>query len=229
MQNCPHCNQPIRETNDFCLFCSASAGRGRKLSVRYNANAPRETRTFAGKAQRVLGVLSLLAFSTCACAVLLSPPTARQLASADPLTLTIANTFSYPTATSVQPLQGQFAYVNGAYDISLALSVADSENPDTLSAAEGIRGDIFPGIVSIKVDENGVGTLSIQQMFLSPEEISVSPFTNTEGVASSDTLYGYITHAGMKLSVVCVCEDQSISGFIWMDSADTHIEFLYYS
>ena len=88
-------------------------------------------------------------------------------------------------------------------------------------------GEAYPGIITLSVNGSGVGTLSIQQMFFTQEVISVSPFTDTAGITSQTTLYGYIQRNGMKLSVVCVCQSGGVSGFIWLDQISTHIEFLF--
>lgn len=95
------------------------------------------------------------------------------------------------------------------------------------AAAEGMRGEYFTGLMTLALDETGSGTLSIDQLFFSPENITVSPFINSEGVVSQNTLYGTLSREGMVLSIVCVCEENRISGFIWLDSDITHVEFLY--
>lgn len=159
-------------------------------------------------------------------AVLFSPPTERQLSAggaaeqAAPI---------IPDTPAQDKSDNFFGGVSGDYDVTIALSVVQSDDPDMLSAAESIRGELFSGILSLSVDESGTGTALIQQMFFTPETISVSPFADSDGVFSQNTLYGYLVREGIKLSVVCVCEEDGVSGFIWMDSAGAHIEFLYYS
>jgi hypothetical protein len=123
----------------------------------------------------------------------------------------------------------KFVDFNGNYDVTLSLSTVSSTNADTLSAAEALRGELFSGVLFLSVDETGIGTISIRQMFFTPKEIAVSPFSGKDGAVSGDTLYGFFTRSGMKLTVVCVCADEAVSGFIWLDSESTHIEFLYYS
>lgn len=228
MSNCPACHNPAEKEKGVCLFCGARLSAAGKRFVRFDPAAPREKRTFAGNLQRLLLLLTSFVFLATSGYVLLSPPTPSQLAANDPLSLAMVPLYASFKRTEDIP-SALFSAYSRDYSISLSLSDVKSDDPDTLAAADDIRGEQFPGILSLRLAEDGTGTLLIDQLFFTPEEISVLPFTDSQGVTSSTTVYGYITRAGMKLSVVCVCDAQEISGFIWMDSESAHIEFLYHS
>ena len=160
-------------------------------------------------------MLSLILATLVVSVVLFSPPTERQLVAAGLI-------IPAPPAEN-----DAFTNISGDYPITLSLSEVKSDVPETQSAAEDIMGEAYPGVLSLSVDGDGVGTLAIQQLFFTEENISVSPFTDTAGVTSQTTLYGYILRNGIKLSVVCVCQSGGVSGFIWLDQTSTHIEFLF--
>ena len=86
----------------------------------------------------------------------------------------------------------------------------------------------FGGTVTLDIDSLGDGTLQIDQGFFSPEAILVSAFVDSANVTSQNTLYGTSKESGYVLTVVCVCAEGGVSGFIWMDNEETHIEFLYF-
>ncbi len=157
--------------------------------------------------------------------ILLAPPTARQIIAGGGSVGELSSSNLPETAYNAEE---PFFGTSGVYNVNFTLSEITSDDPDTLAAADGIRDELFPGVLSISIDESGVGTLSIQQIFVSQEDIPVSAFVDSQGVRSNNTLYGYVMRGGMKLSVVCVFEESSLSGFIWLDDDATHIEFLYF-
>ena len=192
--------------------------------MRYDPTVPRTRRTLAAKAQRFLSVCSLFIAVVVAAVILGAPPTERQILAAG------GSAPSAATSELESPLKIQpFDSFNGNYDITVTLSEVSSDNPDTAAASEGLRGEYFNGMMTLSLDQVGSGELKIDQLFSSSEQITVSPFINSEGVSSQNTLYGTVSHEDVKLSVVCVCEASGISGFFWLDSDGTHIEFLYHN
>ena len=170
-----------------------------------------------------MSVLSLFLAAIVAAVILGAPPTERQTIAAGG---SVASAAPAPDEAPVSG--GSFGAFNGQYAVTLTLSEAASENPGTEEAADGIRGESFSGYFTLALDEAGGGTLSIEQLFSETENISVAPFVDSDGVPSLNTLYGTLARNDMVLSVVCVCEEDGISGFIWLDNDKTHIEFLYY-
>jgi hypothetical protein len=223
---CPNCRRYANETAGFCLFCGKRLSRKGGPFAGYNAAWPRFVVSRAAKARRVLFVLSLLLAAAAVSAILLAPPTARQIAAAG---ISAPVSPAAPSPAAPPPFDNAFGEASGTYDVTISLSEAESDDPDTLEAAESIRGERYTGNLTLSVDETSAGSVRIRQVFFAPEAIEVSPFTNSEGSRSQNTLYGYALRSGMKLSIVCVCEAGEISGFIWMDGESTHIEFLYFS
>jgi hypothetical protein len=133
-----------------------------------------------------------------------------------------------PAATPSPETNGAFNGINGNYPIIVFLSEVDSDDPETQQSAGALLGERMEGTITLSVDGNGDGTIAIDQGLFPPDEIAVSAFVDSEGAVSANTLYGTLNAGGYKLTVVCVCADQSISGFLWMDDALTHIEFLYF-
>lgn len=191
--------------------------------MRYDPDAPRSRRTAAGKAQRFLSICALFVFAVTAAGILGTPPTERQILAAGGTVPAVSAPSE--SAAAAKP----FASFNGDYTITVTLSNVTSENPDTAAASEGLQGEYFSGQMTLNLDPVGSGTIQIDQLFSSSEQVSVSPFINSDGVTSTNTLYGTVSHANVKLSVVCVCEESGISGFFWLDSDGTHIEFLYHN
>lgn len=192
--------------------------------MRYDPTVPRTRRTPTAKAQRFLSVCSLFIAVVIAAVILGAPPTERQILAAG------GSAPSAATSELESPLKTQpFDSFNGDYDITVTLSEVSSENPDTAAASEGLRGEYFSGLMTLALDQVGSGVLKIDQLFSTPEQITVSPFINSDGVSSQNTLYGTVSHENVKLSVVCVCEESGVSGFFWLDSDGTHIEFLYHN
>ena len=224
MRVCPHCFSLSGENAAYCLFCGHHFSREASNVVRYHPDAPRKRRTAAGKAQRFLSVCSLFLFAIVAAGVLGAPPTERQILAAGG-SVPSAATAALESPLTIQP----FDSFNGNYDITVTLSEVSSENPDTAAASENLRGEYFSGLMTLSLDQVGSGTIQIDQLFSSSEQVSVSPFINSEGVSSQNTLYGTVSHENVKLSVVCVCEESGVSGFFWLDSDGTHIEFLYHN
>lgn len=224
MRVCPHCFSLSGENAAYCLFCGHRFSKEASGVVRYDPTVPRTRRTPAAKAQRFLSVCSLFIAVVVAAAILGAPPTERQILAAG------GSAPSAATSELESPLKIQpFDSFNGNYDITVTLSEVSSDNPDTAAASEGLRGEYFNGMMTLSLDQVGSGELKIDQLFSSSEQITVSPFINSEGVSSQNTLYGTVSHENVKLSVVCVCEESGISGFFWLDSDGTHIEFLYHN
>ncbi len=137
-------------------------------------------------------------------------------------------TTAEPAVTPTPGADGAFNGVNGDYPIVVFLSEVDTDDPDTQQSAGELLGERFDGTITLNVDANGDGTISIDQGFFSPDEITVSAFVGSDGSVSANTLYGTIMDGGYKLTVICVYSGQSVSGFFWMDDELTHIEFLYF-
>jgi len=221
---CPHCFSLSGKNAAYCLFCGHRFSKEASGVVRYDPTVPRTRRTPAAKAQRFLSVCSLFIAVVIAAVILGAPPTERQILAAG------GSVPSAATAALESPLKIQpFDSYNGDYDITVTLSEVSSENPDTTAASEGLRGEYFSGMMTLALDQLGSGVLKIDQLFSTPEQITVSPFINSDGVSSQNTLYGTVSHENVKLSVVCVCEESGVSGFFWLDSDGTHIEFLYHN
>lgn len=134
-----------------------------------------------------------------------------------------------PDATPSPDAGGAFYGRSGDYPVVMFLSVADSDDPDTQAAADALMNQRFSGTVKLDIDADGNGTVTVDQAFFSPEPIPVSAFIDSDGVVSDNTLYGALDSGGYRLTVICVCSDDTISGFFWMDDTLTHIEFLYFS
>ena len=223
MRVCPHCSCFVSDSATNCLFCGHRFSKAGANVVRFDPQAPRSRRTAAAKAERFLSVFSLFLAAIVAAVILGAPPTERQILAAGG---SVASAAPAPTEAPVSG--GSFGPYSGQYAVTLTLSEAASENPGTEKSADDIRGESFSGVFTLALDEAGGGTLSIDQLFTETEDISVAPFVNSDGVSSQNTLYGTLARNDMVLSVVCVCEEDGISGFIWLDSDTTHIEFLYY-
>ena len=116
----------------------------------------------------------------------------------------------------------------GEHSVELFVSAVSGDDPSIESRSDMLTGKMFDGVIAIAVNASGSGTISIQQKLFSSEAITVSAFVNPEGLVSDNTLYGISEHDGTKISVVCVCTADGISGFIWMDRASMHVEFLYF-
>ena len=223
MRVCPHCSSQAGENATYCLFCGHRFSKAALTIARFDPQAPRTKRTAAAKAERVLSVFSLFLAAIVAAVILGAPPTERQIIAAGGSVASAA-----PTPSDAPVSGGSFGAFSGQYAVTLTLSDAASKNPGTEEAADGIRGESFSGFFTLALDEMGDGTLSIEQLFSETENVSVAPFVNSDGISSQNTLYGTLARNDMVLSVVCVCEEDGISGFIWLDSDTTHIEFLYY-
>ncbi len=133
-----------------------------------------------------------------------------------------------PDATPSPDTDGAFYGRSGAYPVVMYLSVAESDDPDTQAAVNALMDERFEGTITLNIDANGDGFVTIEQEFFSQEPVSVSAFVDSEGTISTDTLYGMLYGNGYRMTVICVCSDDSISGFFWVDNELTHIEFLYY-
>lgn len=219
-QACPQCRNLNTEHAVFCLFCGTPLRAGASRVLRESANSPRVRATFAWRAQSVLLLLAL-------CSALLAalyPVIAREYA-------LLSSRMIEPSARAASAGQDNavFSQSSGTYPIQLYLSQVVSSDDATNDAADDIAGQKFDGEIIVSVDPGGSGSIQINQAFFTPNAIQVAAFKDPEGKISVNTLYGSIRQSGMKISIVCVCEDGAISGFIWLDNDLSHIEFLYYS
>ncbi len=214
---CPQCRNWNREQTVFCLFCGKPLLRRAARVSRETASSPRVRSTFARRAQAALLLLAL-------CFAVVAPffPDIAQASK------TLSAQFFNPIAAQT-PVVTDFAQSSGTYAVKIYLSQAVSDDAATKSAADDILGKRYDGAITVSVDPDGAGSIQVDQAFFSPDAITVAAFTNESGVVSANTLYGTIHQSGMKVSIVCVFENGNISGFIWLDSEQSHIEFLYYS
>ena len=240
---CPRCKNLIPRSVVFCLFCGKALKRGARRIAQESPNTPRVRITFAGAAQRALIVLSLIVALWATALALFSPAQAPQEALATPAVsapLPAQTPETTAPAPSSSPEPGiaalptpssdvsLFSSSSGEHSVELFVSEVSGDDPSVQSRSDALTGKLFNGVVTIAVNAAGSGTISIGQELFSPEAIAVSAFTNSEGLVSDNTLYGISEHDGTKISVVCVCEADGISGFIWMDSESMHMEFLYF-
>ncbi len=231
---CPRCKNLIPRTVVFCLFCGKALKRGIRRIPQEAPNIPKIKLTFSGFAQRALIALSLIVASFVAALALFSPDQPPQLALATPVLsapLPAQTPVPSPGAAATQaPLDGAtlFSGSNGDHAVELFVSEVSGDDPSVPSRSDALTGKLFNGVLTIAVNSTGSGTISIAQEFFSPKAIPVAAFTDPEGLISDNTLYGISELNGTKISVVCVCEENNISGFIWMDSASMHVEFLYF-
>ncbi len=249
---CPCCKTPVSGSADYCIFCGTPFTRAGRRVTHYSASSPRKTPAVV-KAKRFFYSAALLVSLTVGFVVLLSPQATREvpplsaeaIPSAAPApTPVLPNAAPVPTPTpeataapsaSPAPLpteapqnSGSFFNRSGAYPVSMYISEVESANPDTQAAGEAILNEPFDGTMTLAIDSLGDGTIQIDQGFFSPDEIIVSAFVDSTNVTSQNTLYGVSNETGYVLTVVCVCSDGGISGFIWMDNEETHIEFIYF-
>ncbi len=213
---CPQCRNLNREQTVFCLFCGNPLHR-RAARV---SRALRVRATFARRAQGIFIMLAL-------CVALLSAFFPSVLQASIWLSAKALGP-SGPLAASVQEA-ADFSRSSGTYDVKIYLSKVVSDDAGTQSAADDILGQRYPGAIIVSVDSSGIGSIQINQAFFSPKAIEVTAFTDESGNVSGNTLYGTIRQSGMKVSIVCVINGGKISGFIWLDDEESHIEFLYYS
>ena len=217
---CPQCRNWNREQTVFCLFCGKPLHRHAARVSRETAHSPRVRATFARRAQGAFLVVALLA-------ALISAffPAISQASSY--LSARFQTLFSPSVSVLAEPVD--FSQSSGTYDVQIYLSQAVSDDAGTKSAADDIEGRRYSGAIVVAVDPSGTGSIQINQAFFSPKAIDVVPFTDESGHVSGNTLYGTIHQSGMKVSIVCVVDGGKISGFIWLDSDQSHIEFLYYN
>ena len=240
---CPRCKNLIPRSVVFCLFCGKALQRGSRRIAQEFPNTPRVKITFAGKAQRALIVLSLIVALWAVALALISPVQPPQQALVSPA-VSAPLPAQTPDATAPAPSSSPepgiaslptpsseitlFSSSSGEHSVELFVSEVTGDDPSVQSRSDALTGKLFNGVMTIAVNAAGSGTISIDHELFSPEAITVSAFTNSEGLVSDNTLYGISEHDGMNISVVCVCEAGGISGFIWMDSANMHVEFLYF-
>lgn len=202
---CPRCKTPALAAAAFCPYCGETLRRGGERTVHYAAGKPRRRRPGAPFYLYALALLLALAVFL---RILLSPP---------------YRTTALP-APAGEP--GPFADADGTYAVSMILSIAESADSDLLAAAEALRGRSLPCTIVLDVDDAGSGTLRVEHAFFPGDAIAVSPLPDENG-ASVTTLYGFLDAGTIHLSAVCVCEGAGVSGFLWLDNTQTHIEFLY--
>lgn len=247
---CPRCKTPVSGSAGYCIFCGTPFTRAGRRVTHYSSSIPQKTPAVVS-AKRFFYSAAVFVSLTVGFVVLLSPQGSREtpqiaaeaIPSAAPAqtpVLPSATPSSTPAATpspsavpapspAETPLQsGSFSNRSGAYPVNMYLSKVESANPDTQAAGDAILNEPFGGTLTLDIDSLGDGTIQIDQGFFSPEAILVSAFVDSENVTSQNTLYGTSKETGYVLTVVCVCADGGISGFIWMDNEETHIEFLYF-
>ena len=241
---CPRCKNLIPRSVVFCLFCGKALKRGARRVAQESPNTPRVRVTFAGAAQRALIALSLIVALWAVALALFLPGESPQQALASPAVsapLPAQTPEAAAPAPSSSPQPGiaslptpsreptLFSSSSGEHSVELFVSEVTGDDPSAASRSDMLTGKMFDGVMTIAVNAAGSGTISIGQKLFSPEAITVSAFTNSEGLVSDNTLYGISERDGTKISVVCVCAADGISGFIWIDSASMHVEFLYFS
>lgn len=228
---CPRCRNLTSRSSAFCLFCGKALQRGARRIPPESPASPRTALTKSAVLQRALGICALLLFLV-VCALpwvngwtqsACLPEAPSVIAAPGPDTSAGDSPFAAESPGNV------FSTSSGQYPVILFVSEVTSDDPAAKSAADALSGERFDGTLTVAVDAEGSGTVSIDQAFFPPEEILVSAFQDESGNRSDNTLYGVAQQNGVKLSIVCVCADGGISGFIWMDNALTHIEFLYFS
>ena len=212
---CPRCRNLTSPSSAFCLFCGKALRRGARNVSRESPASPRVTRTGFAVAQRAFSLLAILLFVAACAYPLVGAYAAKQG----------GNPLESPYSRS----GNAFLDGSGQYSVILFISEVASEDPEAKAAADMLSGKQFDGTLTVSVNETGSGTVSIGQEFFSPEGILVSAFQDDGGNLSNNTVYGVVERDGMKISIVCVCADEGVSGFIWVDNAITHIEFLYFS
>jgi len=217
---CPQCQNWNREQTVFCLFCGKPLLRRAARVSRESAHSPRVRATFALRAQSVLVVLTLFAALSSAFYPAITQASSYFSARFQALS---------GSDTPLTAERADFSQSSGTYDVQIYLSQAVSDDAATKSAADDILGQRYDGAITVSVDPSGVGSIQINQSFFSPKAIDVAAFAGESGRVSGNTLYGTDHQSGMKISVVCVVEGDKISGFIWLDNDQSHIEFLYYS
>jgi len=201
---CPRCKTPALAAAAFCPFCGETLRRGGERAVRYAAGK----RHRRPGAPFYLYMLSLLLALAVFLRILLSAP--------------------YRTASLPAPadVPGPFADAGGTYAVSMTLSTAESADSELLAAAEALRGRRLPCTIVLDVDGAGSGTLRVEHAFFPGDTIAVSPLPDEDGVSAA-ALYGFLDVGNIRVSAVCVYKDAGVSGFLWLDGAQTHIEFLY--
>jgi len=245
---CPCCKTPVSGSADYCIFCGTPFTRAGRRVTHYSASSPQRTSAVV-RAKRFFYSAAVLVSLTVGFVVLLSPQGLREVpplsaeavpSAAPAPTPTLPSATPTPEATAAPssspvPLpteapqnSGSFFNRSGAYPVSMYISEVESANPDTQAAGEAILNEPFGGTMTLAIDSLGDGTIQIDQGFFSPDEILVSAFVDSANVTSQNTLYGVSNETGYVLTVVCVCSDGGISGFIWMDNEETHIEFIYF-
>lgn len=247
---CPRCKTPVSGSADYCVFCGTPFTRAGRRATHYCASSPAKTSGFV-LAKRFFYSAALLLSAAVFCSILLTPrfggntpPLAAEVSpqseatpepvqpgatpTPTPLPTGAPSASHVPPPTEPQYESGAFSNRSGSYPVKLYLSTVESANSETQAAGEAILNEPFGGTVTLDIDSLGDGTLQIDQGFFSPEAILVSAFVDSANVTSQNTLYGTSNESGYVLTVVCVCEDGGVSGFIWMDNEETHIEFLYF-
>lgn len=238
---CPRCKTPLSHPGDNCPFCGhAFTVRGQR-TVLYDPQSSKTVLTAAGRMERALFFLAFAAFSfTCGTVAFALTGAARQTASI-PETPAASAPAQTPVPSPVPPFSpspspkaaspvdpgGPFFGRSGEYGVSFYISEGNSENPDTQASIDALLNETFTGSLTLDVDADGAGTVMIQQAFFAPDKIAVSAFVDSGEHVSLNTLYGVSRESGLKVTIVCVFENEKLSGFVWMDDDASHIEFLY--
>ena len=230
---CPVCKILLNPSADVCPFCGRAFTRRGRRAVLYNPRAKKTVLTFAGQAQRALYFLAFAAFFASSGLAALSPSGGTLQTASVPTVSAAPSVSPAPTPTPVPETVfpsdpgGPFSGRSGEYGVEFYLSEGSSENADTQAAMDALLNETFEGYLTLDVNAAGAGTVVIEQSFFSPDEIPVSAFVDSGENVSTTTLYGIADSYGVKVTVVCVFEDDTLSGFIWMDDGRTHMEFLY--
>lgn len=230
---CPVCRIPLKPSADVCPFCGHAFTRLGRRAVLYNPRAKKTVLTFAGQAQRALVFLAFAAFFVSSGLAVLPPSGGTLLTASLPELSASPSASPAPTPAPVPETAvpanpgGPFSGRSGEYGVEFYLSEGSSENADTQAAMDALLNKSFEGYLTLDVNAAGAGTVVIEQSFFSPDEIPVSAFVDSQENVSANTLYGIANSYGVKVTVVCVFEDDTLSGFIWMDDGRTHMEFLY--
>lgn len=249
---CPRCKTPFSGSADFCIFCGTPFTRAGRRAAHFCASNPVKTPGIVRAKRFFYGAALLLSVSVF-CSVLLTPrfsgntpPLAAEVSpqsaatpepvqqsaaptpTSTPLPTAAPTASPAPSPTEAQQESGAFSDRSGSYPVRMYISEVESANPDTQASGEAMLNEQFDGTLTLEIDSLGDGTIQIDQGFFSPEAVLVSAFVDSANVTSENTLYGVSQETGYVLTVVCVCAEGGVSGFIWMDNEETHIEFIYF-
>lgn len=244
---CPKCKCTIANSSDYCIFCGKTFTRNGRRAARYCADGPKRRRPSDKRAQRFLGAAALIAaafvfgsiwfapaerFTDTSMSVQTNPSPEQPAAAAPTPELTSA-----PTATpvpSVTPAAtpaaaGEpFADFSGVYTVDLYLFEATGGDAQTQANLDELLGKELECVITLDVDGAGDGTVLVEQSFFDPETIPVSAVEDVNGAVSESALFGVAQQSEYRVAVSCLRLNGSLSGFIWLDSAAVHMEFMFF-